>query len=62
MSIEYITMFKDYENKRHKGVRKFANVVENKLVCAVCVEKMPVESGNLKGLDIINTQAVWKLL
>ena len=61
MAVEYITMIKDYKHGKHRRIKKVLNMLESKLSCAVCVERIADNVIEFKKHDLIDTQKVWKL-
>ncbi|EKE02674.1 MAG: hypothetical protein ACD_20C00346G0001 [uncultured bacterium] len=61
MKIEYVTMIKDYNYDRKKGIKRLFNEIEDKLVCALCIEKVTENFKKVKGHDPFAYQTVWNL-
>lgn len=62
MRIEYITLMKDYNHGRQKGLKKLVGEIEDRLICALCVEKVQRRPVRFKHIEPFATQIMWNLI
>ncbi|OGI22699.1 MAG: hypothetical protein A2255_07000 [Candidatus Melainabacteria bacterium RIFOXYA2_FULL_32_9] len=62
MNIEYVTLITDYKHDKKNEIKKLLIEIEDKLVCALCVEKVTKDFKRIKRQEPFAYQMVWNLI